>query len=75
MSWRLRVDWPLCEGRGLCHELAPDSITLDEWGYPVITAVVEEKHLGDLKEAVRGCPQLALRLIKEKPTSRRRGSN
>lgn len=65
MSWRLRVDWPLCEGRGLCHELAPDSITLDDWGYPIFTTDVPHDQLGDVREAVRGCPQLALRLIKD----------
>ena len=33
---RLRVDWPTCHARGLCFELLPEVIELDDWGYPVI---------------------------------------
>jgi hypothetical protein len=29
---RLRVDWPACQGRGLCFEVLPELISLDEWG-------------------------------------------
>ena len=32
----LRVDWPQCRARGLCAELLPERIVLDEWGYPVV---------------------------------------
>ena len=62
MSARLRVDWPQCEGRGLCHELLPEVVSLDEWGYPVIEAEVPAVLLGAAKSAVRGCPRLAIRL-------------
>ncbi|MDQ1484657.1 MAG: ferredoxin, partial [Actinomycetota bacterium] len=30
------VDWTACDGRGLCAELLPERITLDEWGFPII---------------------------------------
>ena len=33
---RLRVDPINCHAHGLCAELLPELITLDEWGYPII---------------------------------------
>lgn len=33
---RLEVDWTACQGHGLCAELLPEHITLDEWGYPLL---------------------------------------
>ena len=59
-----RVDWPACEARGLCHELLPEVVDLDEWGYPIINGVVTPRLLDDAREAVRACPQLALRLAR-----------
>lgn len=63
MSARLRVDWPACEARGLCHELLPEVVALDEWGYPVVNGEVTEGLLADARAAVRACPRLALRLV------------
>jgi len=60
---RLRVDWPACRARGFCHELLPDLVTLDEWGYPVVEAPVEADRLAEARTAVRTCPTLALRLV------------
>ena len=40
MSSSLRVDWPECQARGLCHELLPELVSLDEWGYPVVEGEV-----------------------------------
>jgi ferredoxin len=50
-----------CDGRGLCAELIPERIRLDDWGYPMI----DKRPIGaDLMEyaerAVRTCPKLAL---------------
>ncbi len=59
----LRVDWPSCTARGLCYELLPERIHLDDWGYPVIEGPVTEELLADAREAVRSCPTLALRLV------------
>jgi ferredoxin len=62
----LRVDPIRCDGFGHCHELAPDLVGIDEWGYPLIRT--EPTPLGDLgaldsaRYAVRGCPRQALRL-------------
>ena len=61
---RLRVDWPACQGRGLCHELLPEVVDLDEWGYPVVTGAVPDDLRSDARAAVRACPRLALRLEK-----------
>lgn len=61
---RLRVDWPECQGRGLCHELAPEVVQLDPWGYPIITGPVEDDTLAAAREAVAGCPRRAIRLEK-----------
>ncbi len=63
MSARLRVDWPSCRARGLCHELLPEVVDLDEWGYPIVTGEVTDELLADARTAVRMCPRLALRLV------------
>ena len=36
MSERLRVNPIACEAHGLCAELLPELIRLDDWGYPII---------------------------------------
>ncbi len=60
---RLRVDWPACRARGLCHELLPELVDLDEWGYPLVRGAVDEALLDEARAAVRRCPTLALRLV------------
>jgi ferredoxin len=60
---RLRVDWPGCAGRGVCHELLPELVELDQWGYPIVTGAVPHALLGPARLAVSMCPQLALRLV------------
>ena len=60
---KLRVDWPLCRGRGLCHELMPDVVALEKWGYPIVPDSLESHQVADAREAVRVCPTLALRLV------------
>jgi ferredoxin len=62
----LRVDPILCDGFGHCHELAPELVQVDEWGYPIIherpTSVSELALLNSARLAVRGCPRQALRI-------------
>ncbi|KQU67419.1 ferredoxin [Phycicoccus sp. Root101] len=60
---RLKVDWPACRARGLCAELLPEAVSLDEWGYPVITADVTPEQVALAQEAVLSCPHVALRLV------------
>ena len=62
MSRQLRVDWPSCKARGLCHEVLPELVDLDEWGYPLVRGEVTGELLAQAREAVRMCPRLALRL-------------
>ena len=63
MDQRLRVDWIRCDGYGLCGDLAPDLIDLDDWRYPIIRAgVVDRSQLGDAQRAVDCCPMKALLL-------------
>lgn len=60
---RLAVDPIACDGRGLCAELLPELITLDDWGFPVITSADVPAGLhGEAAAVVRLCPRLALRL-------------
>jgi ferredoxin len=60
---QLRVDWPECRARGLCHEVLPELIDLDEWGYPIVRGPVTDDLLADARAAVRTCPRLALRVV------------
>ena len=62
MTARLRVDWPACKARGLCFELLPETVRLDDWGYPVV-GTVPPSLVEAAREAVRVCPTLALRLV------------
>ncbi len=60
---RLRVNMIACDGRGLCAEVLPELITLDDWGFPIIAeGAVPPELQGQAGEAVRLCPKLALRL-------------
>ncbi|MDH6577745.1 ferredoxin [Kitasatospora sp. MAP5-34] len=59
----LGIDRVACDGRGLCAELLPELVELDEWGYPVIhDARVPAELLTHARRAVAACPVLALRL-------------
>jgi ferredoxin len=61
---RLVVDPVACDGRGLCAELVPELVRLDEWGYPIVSRDpvpwALERHVA---RAVAACPLLALRLV------------
>lgn len=59
----LSVDWTRCDGHGLCAALLPDSIGLDDWGYPLLhQRALATERAGDVRRAVGACPALALRL-------------
>jgi len=63
MTATLRVNPIACSGHGLCAELLPELITLDEWGYPVIAdQPVPARLAKEARRAVTDCPALALRL-------------
>jgi ferredoxin len=60
---RLRVDWPACKAHGLCAELLPERVHLDEWGYPVVQGDITADVLSLARLAADACPTLALRLL------------
>ena len=59
----VRVDRIRCDGYGMCAEMIPEVIDLDDWGYPIIRPGPVPPHLEVLaRRAVDVCPVLALRL-------------
>jgi ferredoxin len=57
----IRVNPILCDGHGLCAELFPERIELDEWGYPIVSGEPVPKALEKhARRAVAECPTLAL---------------
>jgi ferredoxin len=63
MTLELSVDPVGCAGHGLCADLLPELIALDDWGYPVVqTAVVPAELAGAARRAASTCPRVALRL-------------
>jgi len=61
----LRVDWPACAAHGLCAEILPEIVSLDQWGYPIVAQAVSGEVLDMARSAVKACPTLALRLTQE----------
>jgi ferredoxin len=60
---RVEVNPIKCEAHGLCAELLPEHITLDEWGYPLINGDPVPRALEELaRRAANVCPTLALSL-------------
>jgi ferredoxin len=63
---RLRVDPIGCRAHGLCQELLPELVDLDEWGYPILTdKPVPADLMAHARRAAAACPTLALRLSRE----------
>ncbi len=59
----LRVNPIACEAHGLCAELLPELITLDDWGYPIVDGrPVPPELLDHARRAADACPTLALLL-------------
>jgi ferredoxin len=55
------IDRIRCDGSGLCAELLPELISLDDWGYPIVAPGGVPAHLaGHARRAAAGCPVLAL---------------
>jgi ferredoxin len=68
MSERLTVDMIACDGHGVCAELVPELVGLDEWGYPVLAGTPVPPHLArHARKAVTLCPRLALALTPDRP--------
>lgn len=75
MATYLRIDWITCDGYGLCGDLVPDVIGLDDWRYPILPdEPVEPARLHDVQRAIDCCPMAALRLERTTADRRRDGS-
>jgi ferredoxin len=59
----IAIDRIACDGFGMCAELLPELIELDDWGYPIVApGAVPEDLLDHARRAVTVCPVLAFRL-------------
>jgi ferredoxin len=70
-QFRLVLDPVACDGHGLCAELFPEGIELDDWGFPIIAGPiigggVPDAVLAHARRAVSACPALALRISRGK---------
>jgi ferredoxin len=66
MSARLVVNPITCTGHGVCAQLFPEWITMDDWGYPIIDGRPVPEHLmAHARRAASACPTLALLLKKD----------
>jgi ferredoxin len=65
MAQTLRVNPVSCSGHGVCAELLPELILLDEWGYPIVHPRPVPLGLeAEARRAVAACPALALKLAR-----------
>ena len=65
MSERLRVNPIACEAHGMCAEVLPERIALDEWGYPIIDPQpLPPELLEHARRAAQACPTFALILLR-----------
>jgi ferredoxin len=75
----LRVDPIACDGHGICAELFPERVSLDDWGFPLIDpAPIPPPLEAHARRAVSECPKCALRLVdvaEEPPTRARRAAS
>jgi ferredoxin len=65
----LNIDRVTCDGRGICAELLPELLELDDWGYPIVrSAEVPPALMEHARRALEACPVLAFRLFQD-PTA------
>jgi ferredoxin len=64
----LVVDRIACDGFGMCAELLPEVVDLDDWGYPIIRpGGIPVELMDHARRAAAVCPVLALRLVRRPP--------
>jgi ferredoxin len=67
MSHRLRLNPIACQAHGMCAELLPERIALDEWGYPLIDdGPLPSSLVSHARRAAQACPTFALLLERER---------
>jgi len=65
----MTIDRIKCDGHGMCAELLPELIRLDDWGYPIIApGPIPERLMPLAQRAVATCPVLALALRPTAPS-------
>ena len=64
MKHRLELNPIACEAHGLCAEILPERIRLDEWGYPILDEEpIDDDLVAHARRAAAACPTLALRVL------------
>jgi ferredoxin len=73
----LRLDPIRCTAHGMCAELLPERIWLDDWGYPVIDGEpLTPEIMAHARRAAAACPVFALKLEQSsRPAGREAGLN
>ena len=67
---RVVIDPIACDAYGICAELLPEDITLDEWGYPMVDGAPLPADLVEVaRRAARDCPRRAITLREPKSRS------
>jgi ferredoxin len=73
MNHRARVNPIACEAHGMCAELLPERITLDEWGYPIIDGTpLDNRQVEHAIRAAHACPTFALLIERDRAPARAR---
>jgi len=71
VSRHVRVNPIACEAHGMCAELLPERITLDEWGYPIVDGRPLEGSLFEhAQRAAQACPTFALLVERDRAHTR-----
>jgi ferredoxin len=66
VSFRIVVDYDLCESNAICMQVAPDIFEVrdDDFLY-ILNETPDDDRRGAATEAVRRCPKQAIKLIDE----------
>jgi ferredoxin len=68
----LLVNPVACDGIGMCTQLAPDVVTTDSWGFPVVLrGALSDEEISQAERAAVGCPKRALLLVRGKAPAAR----
>jgi ferredoxin len=78
---KIAVDPAACDGFGFCAGILAGLVSLDEWGFPLLSqASVPDELRAAARQAVKCCPRRALllsedrRLTEDRPRRRRRAA-
>lgn len=65
-TMRIRVNPIACEAHGVCAEVLPEWVELDEWGYPILDGEeLPSQLVTHARRAAKACPTLAIVLSGE----------